>query len=138
MHQRDMERFAFLFLCGKRDRAILLGKEKMTFSDFLGLKLYNLEIQNEYAGQFSEQFLQLELLYDETCSVVSWDPTEADEHLHDKWLQEFCTQVADQEMRKQLEQIIKQQHQEKGMVDPTETDIVQVPVFFSQKIRKRF
>ena len=40
-------------LCGKRDRAILLEKEKMTFSDldrltyvsdFLGLKLYNLEI----------------------------------------------------------------------------------------------
>ena len=53
MHQRDIERFAFLLLCGKRDRAILLGKEKMTFSDldrltyvsdFLGLKLYNLEI----------------------------------------------------------------------------------------------
>lgn len=52
MHQRDMERFAFLFLCGKHDRGILLGKEKMTFSDldrltyitdFLGLKLYNLE-----------------------------------------------------------------------------------------------
>ncbi len=85
MHQRDMERFAFLFLCGKRDRAILLGKEKMTFSDldrltyvsdFLGFKLYNLEIWNEYAGQFSEQFRQLELLYDETCSIVSWDPTE--------------------------------------------------------------
>lgn len=57
-------------------------------------------------------------------SIVSWDPTEADEHLHDKWLQEFCTQVADQEMRKQLEQIIKQQYQEKEMVDPTETDIV--------------
>ncbi len=33
MHQKDMERFAFLFLCGKRDREILLGKEKMTFSD---------------------------------------------------------------------------------------------------------
>ena len=79
MHQRDMERFAFLFLCGKRDRAILLGKEKMTFSDldrltyvsdFLGFKLYNLEIWNEYAGQFSEQFRQLELLYDETCSCL--------------------------------------------------------------------
>ena len=34
MHQSDIERFAFLFLCGKRDRAILLGREKMTFSDF--------------------------------------------------------------------------------------------------------
>ena len=48
------------------------------------------------------------------AALWSWDPTEADEHLHDKWLQEFCTQVADQEMRKQLEQIIKQQYQEKG------------------------
>ena len=99
MHQKDMERFAFLFLCGKRDREILLGKEKMTFSDldrltyisdFLGLKWYNLQIWNEYAGQFSEQFQQLELLYDETCSIISWDLTEADEHLHDRWLQEFC------------------------------------------------
>ena len=104
MHQRDMERFAFLFLCGKRDRAILLGKEKMTFSDldrltyvsdFLGFKLYNLEIWNEYAGQFSEQFRQLELLYDETCSIVSWDPTEADEHLHDMlWSSIFVTLMA--------------------------------------------
>ena len=115
MHQKDMERFAFLFLCGKRDREILLGKEKMTFSDldrltyvtdFLGLNLYNLEIWNKYSGQFGEQFRQLELLYDETCSIVSWESTEADE------------------IRKQLEQIIKQQYQEQGMVDPTETDIV--------------
>ena len=52
VHQVDMERFTFLFLCGKRDRRILQGKEKMTFSDFdrlnyiadfLGLKLYGLE-----------------------------------------------------------------------------------------------
>lgn len=80
IHKRDMERFAFLFLCGKRDREILLGKEKMTFSDldrltyvtdFLGLNLYNLEIWNEHAGQFGEQFWQLELLYDEICSIVS-------------------------------------------------------------------
>ena len=129
MHQSDIERFAFLFLCGKRDREILLGKEKMTFSDldrltyisdFLGLKWYNLQIWNEYAGQFSEQFQQLELLYDETCSIISWDLTEADEHLHDRWLQEFCIQVQDKEIRKQLEQIIKQQYQEKVMVDPTE------------------
>ena len=133
MHQSDIERFAFLLLCGKRDRAILLGREKMTISDldrltyvtdFLGLKLYNLEIWNEFAGQFGEQFRQLELLYDETCSIVSWESTEADEHLHERWIQEFCTQILDEEVRKQLEQIIKQQYQEQGMVDPTETDIV--------------
>lgn len=133
MHQSDIERFAFLLLCGKRDRAILMGREKMTISDldrltyvtdFLGLKLYNMEIWNEFAGQFSEQFRQLELLYDETCSIVSWESTEADEHLHERWIQEFCTQILDEEVRKQLEQIIKQQYQEKGMVDLTETDIV--------------
>ena len=65
MRQRDMERFAFLFLCGKRDREILLGKEKMTFSDldrltyisdFLGLKWYNLQIWNEYAGSSVNNF----------------------------------------------------------------------------------
>ncbi|WP_418417669.1 hypothetical protein [Blautia sp.] len=57
MHQSDIERFAFLFLCGKRDRAILLGREKMTFSDldrltyvtdFLGLTRLNLDIWNHY------------------------------------------------------------------------------------------
>lgn len=72
VHQVDMERFTFLFLCGKRDRRILQGKEKMTFSDFdrlnyiadfLGLKLYGLEIWNKYAGQFREQFQQLQRLY---------------------------------------------------------------------------
>ena len=99
--------------------------DRLTYvTDFLGLNLYNLEIWNEHAGQFGEQFRQLELLYNETCSIISWDLTEADEHLHERWLQEFCIQVQDQEIRKQLEQIIKQQYQEKGMVDPAETDIV--------------
>lgn len=45
-------------------------------------------------------------------------------YLHERWLQEFCIQVPDKEIRKQLEQIIKQQYQEQGMVDPAETDIV--------------
>ena len=34
MGQKDIEKFAFLFLCGKKDRDILLGKARMTFSDF--------------------------------------------------------------------------------------------------------
>lgn len=74
-----MEKFAFLYLCGKRDRNILLGKEQMTFSDldrltyitdFLDLKHYNLEIWNQYAGQFQEQFQLLNRLFDETCDIV--------------------------------------------------------------------
>lgn len=53
MHQKDVERFAFLYLCGTKDRHMLLEKERMTFSDFerltyltdfFGLTDYNLEI----------------------------------------------------------------------------------------------
>ena len=133
MHQKDMERFAFLFLCGKRDREILLGKEKMTFSDldrltyvtdFLGLSLYNLEIWNEYAGQFGEQFRQLELLYDETCSIVSCDITEVDLYLQDRWLQEFCNNVPDRKIRKELKELVKKIYKEKGMEIPEETGII--------------
>lgn len=133
MHQRDMERFAFLFLCGKRDREVLLGKEKMTFSDlerltyltdFLGLKSYNLEIWNEYAGQFSEQFRRLERLYDEPFSIEPWAPIETDEHLYDSWIQEFCKKVPDGKSRKQLRQIIKEKCREKGMAVFGEADIV--------------
>ena len=133
MHQSDIERFAFLFLCGKRDRAILMGIEKMTFSDldrltyvtdFLGLKLYNLEIWNEFAGQFGEQFRQLELLYDETCSIVSCDITEVDLYLQDRWLQEFCNNVPDRKIRKELKELVKKIYKEKGMEIPEETGII--------------
>lgn len=103
MHQKDIERFAFLFLCGKRDRAILAGKEKMTFSDlnrliylldYLGLDAYSLEIWSEYGGQFKDQLEQLKEIYDETAGIVSWDPAEEDER-QEQWIREFLRQVPD-------------------------------------------
>ena len=119
MHQKDIEEFAFLFLCGKHDRDILLGKEKMTFSDFerlryltefLGLKEYNLAIWNRYAGMFGEQFQELEQLYDETCSIVPWDLTEVDEEQYDRWILEFCEQVPEKKSRKKLGEIVREEY----------------------------
>ena len=114
MHQKDIERFAFLFLCGKRDRAILAGKEKMTFSDlnrliylldYLGLDAYSLEIWSEYGGQFKDQLEQLKEIYDETAGIVSWDPAEEDER-QEQWIREFLRQVPDRNSRKQLEKLL--------------------------------
>lgn len=34
MEKEEVERFAFIYLCGKQDKNILAGKEKMRFSDF--------------------------------------------------------------------------------------------------------
>ena len=116
MCQKDIEEFAFLFLCGKHDRDILQGKEKMTFSDFerlryiteiLGLKEYNLAIWNRYAGMFGEQFQELNQLYDETCSIEPWDLTELDEEQYDRWISEFCVRVQDKKSRKKLREIVR-------------------------------
>lgn len=114
MHQKDIERFAFLFLCGKRDRAILAGKEKMTFSDlnrliylldYLGLDAYSLEIWSEYGGQFKDQQEQLKEIYDETAGIVSWDPAEEDER-QEQWIREFLRQVPDRNSRKLLKKLL--------------------------------
>ena len=114
MHQKDIERFAFLFLCGKRDRAILAGKEKMTFSDlnrlvylldYLGLDAYSLEIWSEYGGQFKDQLEQLKEIYDETAGIVSWDPAEEDER-QEQWIREFLRQVPDRNSRKLQEKLL--------------------------------
>lgn len=76
MHQKDIERFAFLYLCGRRDRAILAGTERMTFedfdrlayiTDFLGMDQMNLEIWNLFSWQFCEQFQAIERLRKENC-----------------------------------------------------------------------
>lgn len=133
MRQRDVERFAFLYLCGKHDRDILLGKEKMTFSDlvrltyitdFLGLKRLNIDIWNDYEEQFREHFQRLEQLYDESSGIVSWDKSEADLYLQEKWMREFCSNVPERKSRKELEKMVRKIYKEAGMESPEETDII--------------
>ncbi|WP_373241209.1 hypothetical protein [Mediterraneibacter gnavus] len=131
MRQKDIERFAFLYLCGERDRNILLGKEKMTFSDldrltyitdFLDLSHYNLDIWDEFSGQFQKQFRLLDKLYDETCDIVSYDLSECDYRQHELWLIDFCKNAPSDQIRRWLEENIKQICNEKKMDYPTEAD----------------
>lgn len=123
MHQKEIEEFAFLFLCGKHDRDILQGKEKMTFSDFerlryitefLGMNGYNLEIWNRYAGMFKEQFQKLNRLYEDTCSIVDWDLAEVEEEQYDRWICEFCERVPEQRSRKKLKEIVRQEYERRN------------------------
>lgn len=111
MRQGDVERLLFLSLCGKRDRAVLMEKENMTFSDlerlmyitdFLGLDQYNIELCEKYAGQFEEYFWQLEALDEETLDIVAWDQTEMDEEQRDRWIEDFFSQIPDKDIRELL------------------------------------
>lgn len=132
MYQKDIERFAFFYLCGKRDRDMLLGNEKMTFSDlerliyitdFLGLSKMYLEIWEEYGGQFLGQFQNLERIEKETFDIASRDPSEMDLDQHEQWVMDFCRQVPDRQCRTLLKEIIRQICREKQWEDPFGTDI---------------
>lgn len=116
MQQKDIEKLAFLFLCGKRDKDILTGTENMSFSDFerltymmdlLGLDAYNLETIKEYYRQFEEQFCNLERIKQEESSDVEYEPSGIDMEQCDKWIEEFCSHVPDKRIRKWIEDQIK-------------------------------
>lgn len=122
MRQKDIEKFAFLYLCGQRDKDILAGKERMTFqdfdrltyiTDFLELDQMNLEIWNCFYPQFKEQFEAVGRLLEENCRNMEFREYEDDIRLHNKWLTEFCTAAPEKEMREYLIEVIDLIH-EKG------------------------
>lgn len=129
MHQRDVERFAFLYLCGTKDRHILLGKDKITFmdfdrltylTDFFGLEDYNLDIWNQFVGQFKNQFEALIKMYEETnleCSQeLDLGENDAECQLHDMWVRDFCNHAPNKELRLWLGEQVAEIYKEQGMV----------------------
>lgn len=70
MNQADIEKYAFLYFCGEKDRDILLENRKMTFedlerfsylTDFFGFQKYHAQIWNKFSGQFEEKFEALNI-----------------------------------------------------------------------------
>lgn len=124
MKQKDIEKFAFLYLCGKKDRALLIGKEKMTLldldrltylTDFLGLHSYNLELWNQYAGQFQEQFRMLSRLYNgDDHNFISYDKSEYDYNQQRQWFLDFCKNTPGKEQKNYLKNKIEQLFNEKS------------------------
>ncbi len=106
MHQKDIERFAFLYLCSQRDKDMLTGVERMTFQDFdrliyitdvLGLDQMNLEIWNRFSPQFKEQFKALEGIFAEDCRYSKFGEYEDGTGIYGKWFADFCDSVPDGE-----------------------------------------
>lgn len=120
MKQKNLERFAFLYLCKEEDRELLLGKKEMQFSDFdrltyladfFGFETYAMEIWNQYAGVFQKEFQHMEETvgqkeqgcYMETISVQNG------------WIFDFCKSVPDEFAQACLRQIIEQKEGEKNI-----------------------
>lgn len=117
MHPKEIERFAFLYLCGHNDRELLVGKkEKMKFmdferlayiTDFLGLDHLNLELWNEYFDQFREQLEVMEQMEKEPYIDEESGEFEGDVQLHEQWLSDFFASVPDHKTKKYLSNMIE-------------------------------
>lgn len=123
MHQRDIERFSFLYLCGQRDRDLLAGRERMTFQDFermvyitelLGLSHLSLEIWNQFSSQFKEQLEALEKLHEKNYRdmELEYREYEDDNRNYDEWITQFCVSAPDDETRGFLINIFESYHEE--------------------------
>ena len=108
MHQKDIEKFAFFYMCGQRDKRLIEGREKMTFRDFdrlifitefLGLDHLSLEIWNRYSTKFQAQLQDLENQFLEDPKDMALAEYTVDTQLRDRWLEEFCASVPDEEVR---------------------------------------
>lgn len=117
MHQRDLERFAFLYLCGPRDRNILKKETRMTFMDFerltyltgfFGLADYNLDIWNRFAKQFESNFEALAEMHKEEAleadGETSLGEREAEGQQQEIWVRDFYRRAPNKALREWLEE----------------------------------
>lgn len=118
-YRKELECMAFLYLCGIRDRELLSGKEKMTFTDFdrllyitdlIGFSELNLEIWETYNGHFQEQFQELERLFRDSTDDMVFDLIERENDMSEKWVEDFLGQIPD----RKSEKIVKRWMQEKN------------------------
>ena len=122
MHQQEVEYFAFLFFCGKKDRELLMGQRRMTFgeferlaylTDFLGFDAYSFKLWNQYAQEFERELQEVqsrEMDGEENGVWVSAFFREREEDRQQKWIEEFFGNVPDKRGRQQLGEILEELH----------------------------
>ncbi len=115
MHREEIEQFAFLYLCGPRDRRLLSGREKMTFSDFerlvymtgfLGLVHFNLKMWNQYSVQFRKQLERLERSREMRTAPLHSSEYEEEICRQEQWVAEFCSNAPDRSAREYLRKVV--------------------------------
>ena len=130
MHQREIERFAFLYLSNTRDKKLLLGKINMTYLDFerliyitefLGFHLLNRELWNSYFKRFETRWKVVEQIHEEVpMEFTDWEGVA---NTQEEWLHDFCKQIADKKACKKLLVYLAEQYQEREMILPEWVDI---------------
>lgn len=124
MKQDDVERFAFLYLCGTKDRNILNGKIKMSFAnfnrltyitDFLGLSDLSSSLWKQYAFQFEKEYQSLEAILMEDGMGVEMEDYDDEITQRDAWIKDFCKEAPNRNTRKKLKEIVQDIYKAEGL-----------------------
>lgn len=103
METYDLQQYTFLYLCSKKDRRLLLGKQEMKFHDFrrfmflvehMGFKEYWTLLWNRFSGQFDDQIDALEEIWEESyetgSSYLDLDYETLEE---ERWVEDFISHM---------------------------------------------
>ena len=128
MNQADLEKYTFLYFCGKKERDILLRKRKMTLedlerfsylTDLLGLQKYHAQIWNTFSVEMKEKFEALEELYKKDADDAIYDSVDSvlgdsltveninDTNRQEFWKKNFLKNVPDRQASGQVAEILK-------------------------------
>ncbi len=100
MRQEDIEQFAFWYLCGERDRALLQGKAEMEAEDFdrltylsayFGMERYSARLWEQFGERFGK-------IYEEISAFVGEEEIAESVRLHETWISDFCGNAPTREL----------------------------------------
>lgn len=100
----NFERLAYMYLVNEEERRILSGQEKIKFSDFrkheylttfFEFEAYNVQLWNQFAGQFGPEFQSIVGLIKEEGEF--FPDLEYDWKERDCWIEEFYRNAPERE-----------------------------------------
>ncbi|MGN0405671.1 MAG: hypothetical protein ACI4F1_10650 [Bariatricus sp.] len=112
MQRKNMEWSTFLKLCGTRDRALLMGEQKMSFADFLrlsyitdffGFSQINREFWTRFSNQFTQRLNEIRRIVEESEFEMEQLEVEEEAREREEWIEAFINQSPDAKFRKYLE-----------------------------------
>lgn len=99
MKSEDLQKMAYLYFCGEKDRELLWGKREMKYYDFRRLLFlinhikfwdYGASFWNRFSGKFLKNIKALEAVYNEESeNGVFYQDIEFSLLEEDNWIEDF-------------------------------------------------
>lgn len=123
MEKGELEKTVYLYLCGARDRELLMEKREMKYYDFRRLLFligyirfedYAASFWNQFSGNFIKNIEALEAILDEeSARGVFYEDVEFVFWEEEKWIEEFTKNVP-KDIRRWVKEYVDSLEPERG------------------------